>query len=590
MPPLQPQLPPIPVQIAFQGGGAKLVALLATLEGLCAAERDSKIRIYRLAGTSAGAIAAALYSQGMTLDATTEEKIRRGEETDPRKRRLEQLKEFLAGIRGELSGPRGQKLIRDFRTPLIRGLWRVPKMVISGGPLWSHQALKIWFDQVFQSRTFGMLHLPVTVVTTELGPDPHFESNADTPITEALLDSAGLPFLLRNWTGSGRVFVDGGICENLPLHSLLSDAARFEAGLRLGPNERLVTCGVTFLPELKDAPRSVIGFAKGLLIAAMDNSVQRARRAIGDPRLLHTLNPEIGTFDFMKAFSPAYFGQDKAAVDSAPYRRILAQTSKFVTGLMDRELEFRSVRANRSVNPTYWTETDDRLRTTMERVYETFQRHHGHVRIKLLECRYEIVAMSLLDEKQSSREITYWKFSAADAPIYSTVTFFAADKSKKVLLDTTVEVFDENGKEVEVSCIPFSDGKKPLSRGLLINYLRPLNPSDGSYSERIVDEAPHPLAHFEEFTYGLPERVDVTGAVFEMLLHVPTERKGVHLVSHPDDKGENYGRRMSAERIKAIRRDRDDLRQTYTLGWTSSGNGSRLLMAATAGLPAANDG
>src|SRR5689334_23025968 len=53
-------MPAMDLQIVFQGGGAKLYALMAVCEVLQKYESDQKIRITRAGGTSAGAIAAAM--------------------------------------------------------------------------------------------------------------------------------------------------------------------------------------------------------------------------------------------------------------------------------------------------------------------------------------------------------------------------------------------------------------------------------------------------------------------------------------------------------------------------------------------------
>ena len=50
----------IPVQLAFQGGGAKVVALLAAAEAIQDACRQNLISVSRVSGTSAGSIVACL--------------------------------------------------------------------------------------------------------------------------------------------------------------------------------------------------------------------------------------------------------------------------------------------------------------------------------------------------------------------------------------------------------------------------------------------------------------------------------------------------------------------------------------------------
>src|SRR4051794_13862617 len=53
---------PLRIQIAIQGGGAKIIGLVAAMEGVQELEAHEQIQGTRLAGTSAGAIVAALFS------------------------------------------------------------------------------------------------------------------------------------------------------------------------------------------------------------------------------------------------------------------------------------------------------------------------------------------------------------------------------------------------------------------------------------------------------------------------------------------------------------------------------------------------
>jgi predicted acylesterase/phospholipase RssA len=58
---------PLRVQLAIQGGGAKLCGLLAAMQALQKLERDGVIEVTRLAGTSAGSIAAALFAADVDI-------------------------------------------------------------------------------------------------------------------------------------------------------------------------------------------------------------------------------------------------------------------------------------------------------------------------------------------------------------------------------------------------------------------------------------------------------------------------------------------------------------------------------------------
>src|SRR5687768_4109428 len=65
--------PPKQIQLALQGGGAKIYALIAALKAVedAAAVKDgsSQIKVSRIAGTSAGALVGCLYAAGVPVDA-----------------------------------------------------------------------------------------------------------------------------------------------------------------------------------------------------------------------------------------------------------------------------------------------------------------------------------------------------------------------------------------------------------------------------------------------------------------------------------------------------------------------------------------
>ena len=63
---------PVPIQVVFQGGGAKLCDLLAAAEAIEGLEKAGEIVIRRVAGTSAGAIAACLLASGQSIESVRE--------------------------------------------------------------------------------------------------------------------------------------------------------------------------------------------------------------------------------------------------------------------------------------------------------------------------------------------------------------------------------------------------------------------------------------------------------------------------------------------------------------------------------------
>ncbi len=57
----------IPIQLVIQGGGAKITHLVAALEAVQSLQREGVLRVTRIAGTSAGAIAGALFAAGVDM-------------------------------------------------------------------------------------------------------------------------------------------------------------------------------------------------------------------------------------------------------------------------------------------------------------------------------------------------------------------------------------------------------------------------------------------------------------------------------------------------------------------------------------------
>ena len=64
---------PRPIQLALQGGGAKIVHLIAALEAIEKLQNEDRlIHVTRIAGTSAGAIAGGLFAAGVAMSAVKE--------------------------------------------------------------------------------------------------------------------------------------------------------------------------------------------------------------------------------------------------------------------------------------------------------------------------------------------------------------------------------------------------------------------------------------------------------------------------------------------------------------------------------------
>src|ERR1700723_666386 len=110
------------VQLAIQGGGAKLVTLLAATSAIQDCQSKNLISISRIVGTSAGAIAGALLAAGVDID----------------------------GFRNELLAGLGSRISSSLCKPTKLG-WL--KTALNGTPLWETAVLKKVLLEVLQRRS-----------------------------------------------------------------------------------------------------------------------------------------------------------------------------------------------------------------------------------------------------------------------------------------------------------------------------------------------------------------------------------------------------------------------------------------------------
>jgi NTE family protein len=160
--------------VAFSGGGARGIAHL----GVLAALDELALPIGRLAGVSSGAIAGTFYAAGFA----------------PR----DILKLLLSTNFTRLTRP-------AFSRYGLLGLEAVEQLI--GRHLGT-------------ALTFADLRLPLTLVATDLTAGESIYFN-EGPLLPPLLASSAVPILYRPVEYQGRLLVDGGLLNNLPVEPLL---------------------------------------------------------------------------------------------------------------------------------------------------------------------------------------------------------------------------------------------------------------------------------------------------------------------------------------------------------------------------------
>ena len=225
----QPELPAIPVQIVFQGGGAKICVLMAVAEVLKRFAAKNRIVINRVAGTSAGAIAAVMLASN---------------------RPIEIYKERIKAV--------APPYLNRTNVNKWRGFYRL----VRGNAFFNKLSLEKFFDELFcqneKIKTVADLEKPVELYFTDLYSLDARVAPKDEPIPKALANSCRIPFAFVGYS-AGNTAVDGGLALNLPVDRLKRDEST---------NGRVI--GVSFKSTFGEAGKTgLLSYTQQLFNAAI---------------------------------------------------------------------------------------------------------------------------------------------------------------------------------------------------------------------------------------------------------------------------------------------------------------------------------
>jgi len=249
------------IQLVFQGGGAKLVALVAAAEAAYDACPKLGLKVSRVSGTSAGAIAGCMLATGK----------------DPRL-----FKQSLL------------RLAEKYLPKITTEPWIRTKAIYDGTPLYKSEIYKDFLGDLFYD-TAQMTHMRELKVKClfhaadiENGTFKSFDgSQNDHTIKNALYYSSALPFIFETYRGSP--YVDGGLINNFP-----SD------GLREGIYADHDIIGLAFKKHGTYKFKNAFEYSKALIFTAMDVAVGRSMGNIPDGNVLF-IDTDVDTLDFAKA-------------------------------------------------------------------------------------------------------------------------------------------------------------------------------------------------------------------------------------------------------------------------------------------------
>jgi predicted acylesterase/phospholipase RssA len=468
---------PFQLQVAFQGGGAKICLLLAVVEAIQELQAKHLIKVKRTCGTSAGSIAACLLGAG--IDARI-------------------VREYLRSIKPA-------DLSRSF--PPLR--MNLISLIAGGRPLWKTEFLRKELARIFErdAKVFTLGELAkkteteVFVVAADLSSSSKVVYKEPSKrIVDAILDSCGIPYCFRAWSKSENpVIVDGGICENLPSDELES----FESAD--GP-----VIAVAFDPAPTRTPSTLKNFSQALLETAMNNSMTRARLRLGTDRIF-SIATDINTFDFARALTVGL---------AEPYELVKVKAKEFFEKFVTAK-----VKPVQTISGDAWKEQNVSMMTKLGRIYEL--QHLPH-KIKYLHCGIVVQANCLAaDSKTPDYVRNLMSFKTLNDPIYCHGVSLIEGDHPTVFDKAEFSIFAQgNGKPIDIMGIPVLYKSEITTRGVLLNFAPVLDANSGPYVLDIKD-APHevmkPLREARKDELVLqPLRAEGAVDIIDLVLQWPT--------------------------------------------------------------------
>ncbi len=305
--------------LVLSGGGARGMAHIGVLKVL----EDLKIPIDCIAGTSMGAVVGGLYASGMTAH-----------QIDDTMRSVDWQEAFRdAPPRRDLAFRRKQD-DRNFLVRLPLGLKHgailLPKGLIQGQKL--QETLRQLTLPFSNSTNFDLLPTPFRAVATDLETgNAVLLDRGDLAI--AMRASISAPGVFAPVESKGRLLVDGGLAENLPI-----SVAR---GMR---PDILIVSDVTFPLQARAGLDSALSISNQMLAILVRKDTDRQRATLTDRDVL--IAPDLGTVtstDFAAAPGSIVHGEEAAraaiaklsalSVGDAAYGEYLARRANREPGL-----------------------------------------------------------------------------------------------------------------------------------------------------------------------------------------------------------------------------------------------------------------
>lgn len=254
------------VRVAFQGGGAKLASMLPIADAFSSANQKD-IHISAVSGTSAGAICASLVAVNADFESVRRHLVDKGPEY--LKALIPPRVSALSKLINESGKVRWYQALKNFE--LLKDI------TLRGKPVLHEEALRSMVSDLLSFGANGAkpnfeklsskLYITASNIVESTG-----KTHNSGDIVEAVVDSCSLPVILRSFdTLSETHYVDGGLCENLPVECLIG--SHNEPIFAVYPRSSVERLRI----------KNLIAYLSALLSASIGHSVKRSVSLVAEP-------------------------------------------------------------------------------------------------------------------------------------------------------------------------------------------------------------------------------------------------------------------------------------------------------------------
>ena len=269
------------IQAAFQGGGARILELIAAADALKDIHLNDdypNIKVKSVAGTSAGSIAAALFYTNADFVGIIDEHKNLDKSI---RKNFPEWKIFLPFFMWQMCWNK-PLFPKNKVENLIRDLFAAGNITNPEESIETFKGKQTDCDEIF------ILAANLKNQKTGL-----HDTNSSKGLMEALVDSAAIPFVFRTANGktSDAHILDGGLFENLPFTAFSNE-----------PSGHALPLAFTFAGNVEPRVKfSALGYAKFILGKLLDKAVNEAKLFYRDEAIINLPNTR-DTLEFHKIF------------------------------------------------------------------------------------------------------------------------------------------------------------------------------------------------------------------------------------------------------------------------------------------------